>query len=232
MVKRPFVFLWVTLLHRLLDTGKRTTMANSSPLNGDMDTADDLSVTQAALLQAVLDTERSAPWLAEDVAAEYENSVESAGAALEISNEEAAEGWQGLSAQLNQIWADAASGVVADNAGVLAQLQQRFGERLPGHLLTVIADKAQQAVRGAEPMVTQMISCVQDEFAQLAVADLQVMARPMAFAMRGNSADELVEATVQSIREDNWEALSPIEQARLSLAAARYAIAQTESAQR
>ncbi|MEL6900263.1 MAG: hypothetical protein AAFP07_04870 [Cyanobacteria bacterium J06606_4] len=204
-------------------------MANSSPLNGDMDTSDELSATQAALLQAVLDTEQSAPWLAEG-AAEYETRLESAGAALEISEEEAAAGWQGLSAQLSQIWTEATSGVVAENAGVLAQLQQRFGERLPGHLLTVIADKAQQAARGAEPMVAQMISCVQDEFAQLAVADLQVMARPMAFAMRGNSADELVEATIQSIRVGEWETLSPIEQARLSLAAARYAIAQTESA--
>ncbi|MEL6468526.1 MAG: hypothetical protein AAFQ74_02260 [Cyanobacteria bacterium J06623_4] len=205
-------------------------MANSSPLNGDMDTSDELSATQAALLQAVLDTEQSAPWLAEGAAAEYESRLESAGAALEISEEEAAAGWQGLSAQLSQIWTDATNGVVAENAGVLAQLQQRFGERLPGHLLTVIADKAQQAARGAEPMVAQMISCVQDEFAQLAVADLQVMARPMAFAMRGNSADELVEATIQSIRVGDWETLSPIEQARLSLAAARYAIAQTESA--
>ncbi|MEL6602376.1 MAG: hypothetical protein AAFP20_04015 [Cyanobacteria bacterium J06614_10] len=204
-------------------------MTNSSPLNGDMDTSDELSATQAALLQAVLDTEQSAPWLAEG-AAEYETRLESAGAALEISEEEAAAGWQGLSAQLSQIWTEATSGVVAENAGVLAQLQQRFGERLPGHLLTVIADKAQQAARGAEPMVAQMISCVQDEFAQLAVADLQVMARPMAFAMRGNSADELVEATIQSIRVGEWETLSPIEQARLSLAAARYAIAQTESA--
>ena len=55
------------------------------------------------------------------------------------------------------------------------------------------------------------------------------MARPMAFAMRGSSADEFVEATIQSVRQDDWDALSPIEQARLSLAAARYAISQTEA---
>ena len=50
----------------------------------------------------------------------------------------------------------------------------------------------------------------------------------MAFAMRSSGAEEWVDAAVNSVRLADWEKLSPLEQARLSLAAARYAIAQVE----
>ena len=93
----------------------------------------------------------------------------------------------------------------------------------------MIAEKAQQMARSSEPMVRQMIGCVQDGLNSVAEADLQVMARPMAFAMRGSSADEFVEATIKSVRQAEWEDLSPIEQSKLSLAAARYAIAQADT---
>ena len=110
----------------------------------------------------------------------------------------------------------------------MALLQQKFAARMPMTVLNAIAQKAQQAVQSGQPMVDQMIGCVQDTFSQMAEADLQVMARPMAFAMRGSSADEFVDATVQSIPDVDWESLSSIEQARLSLAAARYAISQSD----
>ena len=200
------------------------TSASSSP--DDMDNLDidglEPSATASELLQTILDTEQSSPWISAETASEYDEQIFKAGAALEISDSEAARGWQVLSAQLNGLWN------VAENS-LLVQLQQKFAERLPAQMLAMIAEKAQQMVRSGEPMVKQMIDCVQDGLSNVAETDLQVMARPMAFAMRGSSADEFVEATIQSVRQVEWEALSPIEQSKLSLAAARYAIAQVDA---
>jgi len=203
-------------------------MANSlssSPLDGDTnDAALDASTraAQAELLQSVLDPEQSAPWLASEAASEYTDQADTAGQALEFSDEEVEKGWEGLSAQLSQIWS-------ATEKSVLAALQAKFAGRLPSDLIRLISEKAQQVAKSGEPMVKQLITCVQEGLDNIGEADLQVMARPMAFAMRGSSADEFVEATIQSIRKDDWAALSPVEQARLSLAAARYAISQTEA---
>ena len=198
-------------------------MANSSS-NSNSQTSDPREVQAGAeLLQTVLDDDRY-PWPSELKTAEQEAEAdEAAGQLLEISDEEANLGWQGLSAQLDQIWGETGS------ASVLERLQQKFANRLPANLLNQIADKAQQVVSSGEPKVAQMIACVQDGLANMAAADLQVMARPMAMAMRGGSEEEFVEATIQTIRTDEWENLSPIEQAKLGLAAARYAIAQVEN---
>ncbi len=199
-------------------------MTNSSPASdGTKDLS--LSETQAELLQRILDPEPSAPWLASEAAGEYAMQIDAAGQALEISDEEAKKGWEGLSTQLNQIWAGASSSA---KTSVLAALQEKFAGRLPSDYLSLISEKAQQVAQSGQPMVKQLISCVQDGLDNIAEADLQVMARPMAFAMRGSSADEFVEVTIQSIRQGEWESLSPIEQARLSLAAARYAISQAD----
>ncbi|MEN8447657.1 MAG: hypothetical protein ABG776_21880, partial [Cyanobacteria bacterium J06555_13] len=79
-----------------------------------------------------------------------------------------------------------------------------------------------------QTILDQMVMCVQDVMGTMAAADLQVFGRPMALAMRSTSSDEILEATIQSIRSVEWEALSPIEQAKLSLAVARYAISEAE----
>ncbi|MGB3787826.1 MAG: hypothetical protein WA949_07435 [Phormidesmis sp.] len=197
------------------------TRASSSPDDMDNLEIDGLkpSTTASELLQAILDPEQSSPWISAETAPEYDEQISKAGAVLEFSDAEAAQGWQGLSAQLDGLWN------VAENS-LLVRLQQKFAERLPAEMLVMIAQRAQQMVRSGEPMVKQMIGCAQDGLSSVAEADLQVIARPMAFAMRGSSADEFVEATINSVRQAKWEDLSPIEQSKLSLAAARYAISQ------
>ncbi len=197
-------------------------MTNSSPSGGNTDEAA-RSQAEVVLLQNILDTEQSAPWLAPEAAEEYTAQLETAGQMLEVSDEEAARGWQKLSATLSQMWGDATS-----QTSLLTQLQAKFAERVPSDLLAIISEKAQQVAQSGQPMARQLITCVQDSFTTLAEADLQVIARPMAYAMRGSSADELVDMIIQSVRQDDWQSLSPIEQARLGLAAARYAITHTE----
>jgi hypothetical protein len=213
-------------------------MVNQSTSTGNQDTTGDkdtdnaaLSKLQTELLQAVLETE-AYPWLADEMAQPYSAHTEAAGEMLEISDEEATQGWQSLSAQLDQRFA-----LMGNGASLSERLQQKFAERLPADMLARIGEKAQQLVSGGESVgqsvgqsvLEQMMACVQDVLSYIADEDLRVMARPMAMAMRGNSADEFVDATIKSVRTDDWAALSPIEQARLGLAAARYAISQAEN---
>ena len=58
--------------------------------------------------------------------------------------------------------------------------------------------------------------------------DLEVMARPLAYSMRGDKNDEL-ENILATIEPVDWYNLSEVEQARLSLAIALYAISLVSS---
>lgn len=201
-------------------------MVNPSTPTGDQNEAalkPALCAAQAELLQAVLETE-AYPWLANETAKNYGDEAEAAGQTLEISDDEVAKGWQALSTQLNGMWGD---------TGIVAQLKQKFANRLPAEMMAQIGERAQQIVSSGEAtgqtVLEQMLACVQDVLSYVAEDDLRVIGRPMATAMRGSSADELLEVTIKSVRAAEWEELSPIEQARLGLAAARYAIAQAES---
>jgi hypothetical protein len=82
-------------------------------------------------------------------------------------------------------------------------------------------------------LVDQLVESVQTVLTDWETDDLQVMARPLAFSMRGGQ-EEVLEVLLQSVRQTDWEALSELEQARLSLAIARYALgelAQSEAAE-
>ena len=103
-------------------------------------------------------------------------------------------------------------------------LAQKFAS-VPRVLLAAIARQAQKVVETSSSLAAQLIECVQDVLPTWAEDDLQVLARPLAYAMRSDGAD-VVEATVSSVGAIAWADLSETEQARLSLAIARYAIDQ------
>ncbi|NJM99287.1 MAG: hypothetical protein HC800_21025, partial [Phormidesmis sp. RL_2_1] len=71
-------------------------------------------------------------------------------------------------------------------------------------MIAHISDKAQQLVRSEQTnclsMIDQVVSCVREVLTTVGEADLRVMSRPLASAMRGNSSEEFVEATIQSVR--------------------------------
>ncbi|MEL6815770.1 MAG: hypothetical protein AAFP03_13300 [Cyanobacteria bacterium J06598_3] len=196
-------------------------MANPTSPNGNQDSSV-TSSAQAELLQTVLESEQY-PWLPNtDGGTDQIDPLEAAG--FEISDEGAQQGWNKLSAQLNQMW--------GEQAPSHAALMEKFAGRLPVAIIETIGSKAQQLASDSQSsgqtMLDQMVTCVQDVMSTMAAADLQVFGRPMALAMRSTSSDEILEATIQSIRSVAWDALSPIEQAKLSLAVARYAIAEAE----
>ncbi|MCY7276196.1 MAG: hypothetical protein LH702_21280, partial [Phormidesmis sp. CAN_BIN44] len=103
-------------------------------------------------------------------------------------------------------------------------LAQKFAS-VPQTLLAAIARQAQKVVETSNSLADQLVQCVQDVLPTWADDDLQVLARPLAYAMRSDGAD-VVDATVNSVRPIAWNDLSETEQARMSLAIARYAIDQ------
>ncbi len=103
-------------------------------------------------------------------------------------------------------------------------LAQKFAA-VPQSLLATIARQAQKVVETSNSLADQLIECVQDVLPSWAEDDLQVLARPLAYAMRGDAAD-VVDAMVNSVGAIAWSDLSETEQARMSLAIARYAIDQ------
>ena len=121
-------------------------------------------------------------------------------------------------AQVNQLWS---------TATLQETLTQRFATRVPQQLLTAIATRAQQALSRSVSLADQLVQCVQEALPHLAEDDLHVLARPLAYAMRGN--DSPIESTLERVRSVEWDALSDVEQARLSLAIARYALAELET---
>jgi hypothetical protein len=94
---------------------------------------------------------------------------------------------------------------------------------VPQNLLRAIARQAQQLVNTSATVADQLILCVNEVLPQWAPEDLQVLARPLAYAMRSDDANP-VETTLNTIRSLDWSELSELEQARMSLAIARYAI--------
>ena len=97
--------------------------------------------------------------------------------------------------------------------------------------LETIAHQALETIqtRGEEinnmSLAEQLVECVRVVLPDLAREDLQVLARPYAFAMRGNSS----ESTLAGAENCQWTDLSDIERARVSLAIARYALAELKN---
>jgi hypothetical protein len=102
---------------------------------------------------------------------------------------------------------------------VLAQ----FAERIPAHVLDVILCKAQATIAAQLSLADRLVACVQDALPTWAGDDLYVLARPLAYAMRGDDAS--VTAAIAAVNPGaDWAMLSDTEQARLSLAVARQII--------
>jgi len=115
-----------------------------------------------------------------------------------------------------------------EKASLVEQLMRRFAAQVPQSAIAAIAQKAEQVVSESMSLANQLMACVEEALPQLHAEDLEVLARPLAYAMRGTETDAAIEATLKTVRPVEWVSLSEIEQARLSLAVARYALAQLQ----
>ena len=183
------------------------------------------------LLQ-LLQSDAPYPWNPADAEADaYFAELEQELATNWSSAEMAAHG-QALTNQLEQLWAAVPGAPVREATAqetaaqvVSAGLFGQFAAQAPKPFLDKIVTRASQIIASNLSLADQLVECVQELLPDWGEEDLQVLARPFAYAMRG-AETEMLEAALCSVRCAAWTELSGIEQARLSLAIARYAIAQ------
>jgi hypothetical protein len=175
------------------------------------------SQTQAEmeLLATIVQTDVAYPWNPAQLESEsYLMALEQEFALSDsFSDSDIAQNSQVLFAQLEQIW-------------LTTTLQKSLCEKfalVPQEFLIGIAQSVRNATVKCQSLADQMVESVLDILPQWADEDLQVLARPLAYAMRDGDA-EWVELVMAS--RGTWTELSAIEQARVSLAVARYAISQ------
>jgi hypothetical protein len=70
-----------------------------------------------------------------------------------------------------------------------------------------------------------LVQCVKPLLSGWSDDDLQVFARPLAYAMRGNN----VSSIDQLISKNSWENLSQLEQISLSMAIAQYTLTELKN---
>ena len=179
---------------------------------------DSQTQAQMELLATIVQTDVAYPWNPAQLESEsYLNAIEQEFTLFDsFSDSDIAQKSQVLFAQLEQVW-------------VATALQKSLGEkfaRVPQDFIARIAKSVQNATVKYQSLADQMVECVLDILPQWAEEDLQVLARPLAYAMRDVDSEgvELVMGTKKP-----WAELSEIEQARVGLAVARYAISQRQN---
>jgi hypothetical protein len=101
-------------------------------------------------------------------------------------------------------------------------LIQKFAMRVPQELVTAIAQRAEQVVSASVSLSDKLVESVQDVLPWLTrwtLEDLELQARPFAYAMRdGNTKVD------SNVRTADWQELSDVDKAKLSLSVASYAL--------
>ncbi|MEH2066924.1 MAG: hypothetical protein V7K47_01920 [Nostoc sp.] len=106
-------------------------------------------------------------------------------------------------------------------------LRNTFCSCVPQTLLNTIAAKAAEIFSPQQFRGEQLVECVQTVLPTWGAEDLLVLARPFAYAMRSSESHNQT-PTISNINDSEWTALSEIEQAKVSLAIAYYALTQLD----
>ncbi len=184
-------------------------------------TEDAFSQMQAELLSLILQPEdTNYPWNPADLGTEaFFTALEQQFELEEWSDEEISVRSLRLFTSLNSCWEQASS---ATTDTLTASLLDKFGARVPQAWLEAIAQKAQAVISSNLSVAQKLVQCVQQQLPNWGEEDLIVFSRPLAYAMRGENNP--VESTLNAIPERDWSELSDVEQVRLSMAIARYAL--------
>jgi hypothetical protein len=176
---------------------------------------DSFSQSEAELLEALLQPgDAYYPWNPADPSSQVYFAEMEQGFELEDwSDEEITMRSQALFASMDSCF---------PSASLKISLVDKFAARMPKAWLEVIANQAQQVISSNLSLADQLVHCVQELLPNWAEEDLLVFARPYAYAMRGET-DAINSTLMQST---DWTELSEMEQIRLSIAIARYAIAE------
>lgn len=190
-------------------------------------------------LAALLEPEDAAyPWNpSDDESAAYFDELERQFAAQEVLDEELTTRAQVFYDNLDSLWSGVSNFTYYNNntlSSVVANLQENlytaFAAGVPQDWLNAIATKAAQMVSSGESLGDQLVECVQSVLPTWATDDLLILTRPYAYAMRSRGEQNLT-SIVDNVNHQDWSALSEVEQAKMSVAIAYYAITQLKDSQ-
>lgn len=187
------------------------------------DREDTLSGIQGELLEVLLQPEEECypyPWNPADLEAEaYFVELEKELLFADWQEEEDIQSAsQALFHQLHQCWASLTKPAAEP---LKMSLAERFASLMPETWLEAIANRAQQVFSINLSLADQLVLCVKPLLPSWTEEDLLVLARPLAYAMRGNP---------DVAHSAEWTELSQMEQVRLSLAVAHSALTQLKDA--
>ncbi len=188
--------------------------------------------TELELLHLIMQEENIYPWNPADPGSViYFEALEQQVAAMEVTAEDLAPYADSLAAQLDQVWSSMQTPIGAPSRLLSSNILQQLSARIPQQFLEGIVQRAQQAVATNLSLADQLVMCVPEMLPVWSDEDLQVFARPFAYSMRGPAEADQLEGVLRSVRDAEWDSLTPVEQARLSLAIASYTLAQVEDSE-
>jgi hypothetical protein len=179
----------------------------------------DLSQTEAELMDCLLATSTiDYPWNpADPETADYYTESDSHFSLDEWSDAEIGQKSASFFNSIQSCWGPVSS----ESVSPLAALTAKFGTRVPQQWLSQVAmNVSNLATSNLEP-IDRLVASVQDLLANWAVDDLLVLARPYAYAMR---CDPGVDDPDNIVRPLDWEQLSELERAKLTILIAQSAI--------
>lgn len=181
------------------------------------DREDALSGTRQDLLEVLLFEDKCYPWnpaareseaffaeLELNLLPDWQDEAETQGNSEALFN------------QFHEKWTQI-SVSTADN--LEQSLSERFANFIPQAWLVAIANRARTTISTNISLADQLVQCVKPLLPSWTEEDLFVLARPLAYAMRGKATPT---------RSVEWTELSPMEQVRLSLTVAHSALVQLQ----
>lgn len=197
-----------------------TTPSNNS--SGFSQPDDYQTIAEIDLLNAISHGDSVYPWEPSAKATEFyfDNLATISDVTASLSEQELNERSHQFFQQLEQTYT-----LISVEQLVLKKFAPFAPENILKKLSSVASEVVSQVARvsGNLSLSDQLVHCVNEILPQWSLEDLEVLARPYAYAMRSSNND-MIESTVQSLNDSSWENLSDLEQVRLSLAIALYAI--------
>ena len=186
----------------------------------------DDSEIQAQLIDCLLAASTTTyPWNpAEPATADYYLETDRHFSLDDWSEAEITQRSRSFFAQIQSCWANSPTPVL--ELSPLAALMEKFGARVPQQWLAQIAANVSGLATNQLEPIDRLVQSVQDLLPNWAAEDLLVIARPYAYAMRGDTGVNNIDNIVRPLA---WTELSELERAKLTIAIAQAAINESKA---
>ncbi len=212
-----------------------TNKINSSDASNSLPSQVDLEFLETLLEES---DNATYPWNPADKESEaYFHELEQQFVMHDLLEDELTTRSQSFYSHLDTLWSGISNTIYyncSTESGYAVDLQEtlhnNFAACVPQAWLNAIAKKAAEIFAPHQSMGEQLVECVQSVLPTWGSDDLLVLARPFAYSMR-SSEPQNAASVISNLDNREWTTLSEIEQAKVSLAIAYYALNQLKSFQ-